>query len=150
MTYKLKRFEQLTLDELYAILKSRVEVFVVEQTCPYPEVDGLDPDCLHLFQEQDGEILSYCRLIPKNLRYQYPSIGRILVHPNHRKSNYGRKLVQEAIRVLETETKDPIIIHAQVYLLSFYQSLGFEAITEAYLEDGILHRDMLRQPQGKG
>jgi len=146
MTFKLKRFDALTLDELYAILKLRVEVFVVEQACAYPEVDGLDPDCLHLFQEQDGVIISYCRLIPKNVLYPYPSIGRILVHPQHRKANHGRKLVQEAIRILETEAKDPIKIHAQVYLLHFYQSLGFEPITATYLEDGIPHRDMLRQP----
>jgi ElaA protein len=140
--FQLKRFNDLTTDKLYQLLKIRVDVFVVEQNCPYPEVDGIDPDCLHLYTEEAGVITSYCRLIPPGVLYNEPSIGRILVHPDYRKKALGRALVSEAIRVIKEEfNRADIKIHAQVYLDDFYTSFGFEPVSDEYLEDGILHVD---------
>lgn len=142
--FQVKRFDDLTTDKLYQLLKLRVDVFVVEQNCPYPEVDGIDQDCLHLFSEEEGVITSYCRLIPPGVMYHEPSIGRILVHPDYRKKALGRQLVSEAIRVIKDEfNRNDIKIHAQVYLYDFYSSFGFEPVSEEYLEDGILHVDMV-------
>lgn len=140
--FQVKRFNELTTDKLYQILKLRVDVFVVEQNCPYPEIDGLDQDCLHLFTEEAGVITSYCRLIPPGVLYNEPSIGRILVHPDYRKKALGRALVSKAIRVIkEAFNRGDIKIHAQVYLDDFYTSFGFKPVSDEYLEDGILHVD---------
>lgn len=142
--FQVKRFNELTTDKLYQLLKLRVDVFVVEQNCPYPEIDGLDQDCLHLFTEEAGVITSYCRLIPPGVLYNEPSIGRILVHPDYRKKAFGRALVSEAIRVIkEAFNRGDIKIHAQVYLDDFYTSFGFEPVSDEYLEDGILHVDRI-------
>ncbi|GEM02895.1 ElaA protein [Halolactibacillus halophilus] len=140
--FQVKRFNELTTDKLYQLLKLRVDVFVVEQNCPYPEIDGLDQDCLHLFTEEAGVITSYCRLIPPGVLYNEPSIGRILVHQNYREKALGRAIVSEAIRVTkEAFNRGDIKIHAQVYLDDFYTSFGFKPVSDEYLEDGILHVD---------
>ncbi|WP_017473478.1 GNAT family N-acetyltransferase [Amphibacillus jilinensis] len=144
MYWEAKTFEQLALDELYHILQSRVAVFVVEQNCAYPEVDGIDQTCVHLFAKEGDEVVAYARLIPKGVLDSYASIGRIMVNPTYRAQGYGRKLVDQAIRTITEDWKEnQIKIHAQVYLLKFYQSFGFKPISDHYLEDDIMHVDML-------
>ncbi|GEN56601.1 GNAT family acetyltransferase [Halolactibacillus alkaliphilus] len=148
--FKVKAFHDLTLDELYQILKARVDVFVVEQNCPYKEVDGIDDQCFHLFTEEEGELTSYCRLIPPGVMYNEPSIGRILVQPNFRKQKLGRQLLTKAIETAKiTFKRTDIKIHAQVYLFDFYRSFGFIPVSEEYLEDGILHVDMVLEAFNK-
>lgn len=148
--FKVKAFYDLTLDELYQILKARVDVFVVEQNCPYKEVDGIDDQCLHLFTEESGQLTSYCRLIPPGVMYNEPSIGRILVQPNFRKQKLGRQLLTKAIETTKiTFNRTDIKIHAQVYLSDFYRSFGFIPVSEEYLEDGILHVDMVLEAFNK-
>lgn len=142
--FQVKAFNDLTLDELYQILKTRVAVFVVEQNCPYKEVDGIDDQCFHLFTEEAGELTSYCRLIPPGVMYDEPSIGRILVHPDFRKNKLGRQLLTKAIETAKMKfERHDIKIHAQVYLYDFYRSFGFKPVSEEYLEDDILHVDMV-------
>ncbi len=85
MNWKIKSFDQLSLTELYLILQARVQVFVVEQNCPYPEVDGIDPNCTHLFKREGDRIVAYARLIPQGVLYDEASIGRILVAESYRK-----------------------------------------------------------------
>ncbi|SEN83651.1 ElaA protein [Amphibacillus marinus] len=144
MKWSVKRFEQLSLAELYQILKKRVEVFVVEQECAYPEIDGNDPDCYHLFLQEGETIVAYARLIPRGVLYAEPSIGRIMVDNRYRKDGYGRKLVKKAIEIIYDDWQEELIkIHAQVYLLDFYQSFGFKEVTAHYLEDNIPHVDMV-------
>lgn len=139
-----KTFEQLDLGELYHILQRRVAVFVVEQNCAYPEVDGIDQACVHLFVKEDDKVVAYARLIPRGVLYSTASIGRIMVDPAYRAQGYGRKLVDQAIKIITEDWKEhQIKIHAQVYLLNFYQSFGFKQISDHYLEDGIMHVDML-------
>lgn len=144
MQWEIKAFDQLSLQELYTILTMRTNVFVVEQACPYPEVDGKDPNCLHLLGTINGELVAYLRILPAGLRYDEVSIGRVVVKPSHRGKGLGRLMMEQAIHCITNEWKESQIkIGAQAYLEKFYQSLGFEPVSEVYLEDDIPHLDML-------
>lgn len=144
MQWEIKAFDQLSLQELYTILTLRTNVFVVEQACPYPEVDGKDPNCLHLLGTINGELVAYLRILPAGLRYDEVSIGRVVIKPSHRGEGLGRLMMEQAIHCITNEWKESQIkIGAQAYLEKFYQSLGFEPVSEVYLEDDIPHLDML-------
>ena len=144
MQWEIKSFDQLSLQELYTILTLRTNVFVIEQACPYPEVDGKDPNCLHLLGTINGELVAYLRILPAGLRYDKVSIGRVVIKPSHRGKGLGRLMMEQAIHYITNEWKESqIIIGAQAYLEKFYQSLGFEPVSEVYLEDDIPHLDML-------
>jgi ElaA protein len=144
MNFTLKTFQQLTNIELYNILKERTEVFVVEQNCPYPEVDGKDVQSYHLFREEKGEIIAYLRILPPGVSYEELSIGRVLVKKAYRGQKLAQQLMTEALHFIHNELKEPTVkIQAQEYLSQFYESFGFEAISEVYLEDNIPHIDMI-------
>lgn len=144
MQWEIKAFDQLSLQELYTILTLRTNAFVVEQACPYPELDGKDPNCLHLLGTINGELVAYLRILPAGLRYDEVSIGRVVVKPSHRGKGLGRLMMEQAIHCITNEWKESQIkIGAQAYLEKFYQSLGFEPVSEVYLEDDIPHLDML-------
>ncbi|WP_138418949.1 GNAT family N-acetyltransferase [Aquibacillus sediminis] len=144
MEWQLKAFRDLTSDQLYKILKARVDVFVVEQACPYPEIDNFDQVCTHLFIEQDGIIVAYSRLIPANTMYAQASIGRVLVHKNYRQKGLAKALMEKSIAFIMDEWQEKEIkIHGQEYLRNFYGSLGFEEVSDVYLEDNIPHVDMI-------
>lgn len=144
MQWEIKAFDQLSLQELYTILTLRTNVFVVEQACPYPELDGKDPNCLHLLGTINGELVAYLRILPAGLRYDEVSIGRVVVKPSHRGKGLGRLMMEQAIHCITNVWKESQIkIGAQAYLEKFYQSLGFEPVSEVYLEDDIPHLDML-------
>lgn len=144
MQWEIKAFDQLSLQELYTILTLRTNVFVVEQACLYPEVDGKDPNCLHLLGTINGELVAYLRILPAGLRYDEVSIGRVVIKPSHRGKGLGRLMMEQAIHCITNEWKESQIkIGAQAYLEKFYQSLGFEPVSEVYLEDDIPHLDML-------
>lgn len=138
-----RRLDAFSAVELYALLKLRVDVFVVEQACAYPELDGKDLDALHLCLRIDGEIAGYARLWrPAD---GPPRIGRVLVSPAHRGKKLGSALMREAIRACEAHFPGaPIALSAQSHLEPFYRSLGFSPTSEEYVEDGIPHIDMLR------
>lgn len=148
MDWQLKAFDELTLKELYAILALRTDVFVVEQECPYPEVDGKDVQSYHLFAQENGEIVAYLRILPPGLSYDEASIGRVVIRASHRGQGLGRPMMQQAIDyIVRVLKEDRIKIGAQAYLEDFYASLGFEQVSEVYLEDGIPHMDMVyRKP----
>ncbi|RJR09847.1 GNAT family N-acetyltransferase [Candidatus Parcubacteria bacterium] len=148
MGWKLKRFNELTNQDLYAILKERTSVFVVEQNCPYPEVDGKDPQSYHLFKEENGEIIAYLRVLPAGVSYKEASIGRVLVKKEYRGQGLAEELLRRGLDFIYVELKEATIkIQAQDYLRKFYGSFGFKAITETYLEDNIPHVDMLLQTE---
>nr|WP_153737441.1 GNAT family N-acetyltransferase [Aquibacillus halophilus] len=131
-------------------MKARVDVFVVEQNCPYPELDNHDQVSLHLFSEKEGIIVAYSRLIPKENIYDQASIGRVLVDKHHRGKDYAKKLMKKSIEVILDEWKEnEIKIHGQEYLRKFYGSLGFKEISEVYLEDNIPHVDMILKVEEK-
>lgn len=143
MTWKLYRFDDLTAAELYGMLKLRVDVFVVEQNCPYPELDGLDQKSVHLAYRENNRILAYARLVPAELKYGVPSIGRVIVSPEARGRGLARELMRKSIDFIFTEWQSAEIrLQGQLYLKDFYQSFGFDPISDVYDEDGIPHLDM--------
>lgn len=141
-----RHFSDLGLEEFYRIIMAREAVFVVEQTCPYQETDELDAHAWHL-QLFDNQVLAaYARIIPPGVKSPYSAIGRVLTVREFRGQNLARKLMHEAIKqCIERFGNTPIKIGAQVYLQSFYASLGFVACSEQYDEDGIAHIDMIKQ-----
>ncbi len=142
--YQVKKFEELSTAEFYAIVKERIAVFVVEQQCPYQEVDDIDGQAWHTyFQDTDGKILAYTRVYEE---VDSIHLGRVLVHQNNRKDGLGRKIVQETINMIQKKFPEkPIVIGAQEYLQAFYESFGFKAISDVYLEDDIPHIDMKKE-----
>lgn len=145
--WQLKAFEDLTVKELHAIYFLRTEVFIVEQECAYQDVDEWDLVSLHLFNEVDGELISYARIIPGE---SLMKIGRIIVSPRHRKQNKGRELLKTAISYCDDHYGElPVLISAQAHLEKFYGAFGFKVISEEYLEDGIPHVDMIRNLKEK-
>ncbi|WP_342489513.1 GNAT family N-acetyltransferase [Bacillus sp. FSL M8-0049] len=137
-------FEQLSKEDLYLILMERVNVFVVEQTCPYPEIDHRDQDALHLIAKENGTIVAYCRIFQNGLMYKEASIGRVLVTQAGRKKGYGKLLLIKALEKLSELGETSVKIQAQAYLKSFYESFGFKAVSDVYDEDGIPHLDMVK------
>lgn len=144
MELKVKTFAQLSNTELYAILKLRVDVFVVEQACPYPEIDGRDEGSLHVWLEQDGEILAYLRVLDRGVESEYVAIGRVIAA--RRRLGLGSEIMKAGIRVAQEHFHaEAIYLEGQVYAQGFYESLGFRQISEPYLEDNIPHIKMLRE-----
>ena len=147
LQWKTLRFEQLDPHLLYQMLKLRVDVFVVEQNCPYPELDNKDTieGVRHLLGFVDGELAAVARLLPAGTSYPSVSIGRVLVSEKWREKKLGHDLMAKAVSECETLWPDQDIeIGAQDHLRHFYSKHGFEAYSEVYLEDGIPHVDMRR------
>ena len=142
----LKSFDQLTITDLYAILRLRSEVFVVEQDCVYLDIDNKDKKALHLFaKNDDDEIVAYARLFNKGDYFKEASIGRVVTCIKHRKLGLGHLLMEKSVKAINTnfgETK--ITISAQEYLKQFYESHGFIQTSAMYLEDNIPHIEMKR------
>ena len=142
MEFVIKQFYELTLDELYKILKVRTSIFVVEQNCPYQELDDLDQNSYHIYLEEDNQIIAYARVIPKDNPFHEVSIGRVLV--TNRRHGYGTKIVQKAIEVaIEKYHAEKIVIEAQTYVKKMYENVGFKQISMPFLEDGIEHVKMI-------
>ncbi len=146
MNWIVKKFDELTLDELYAILRLRNEVFVVEQNCVYQDLDDKDKAAWHLMGWHDDKLAAYTRLLPPGVSYSNPAIGRVVTSPLVRNTGLGRILMQQSIEHCEKLFgKTAISLGAQLYLKKFYESLGFEVSSGEYLEDGIPHVDMTRK-----
>jgi ElaA protein len=140
-----KKFEELSVAELYTILRLRAEVFVVEQNCAYLDTDNKDQYCHHLMGWKDDELIAYTRLVPPGVSYEYPSIGRVVTSPTARRGGFGRMLMEKSIEeTISLYGETPIRIGAQLYLKDFYSSFGFITSSEIYLEDGIEHIEMTR------
>lgn len=135
----LKSIESL---ELFKIFKLRVDVFVVEQKCPYQEIDDKDIDTLHMYLKNEDQIVAYLRVLPPGLSYKEASIGRVLVNKKYRGKGYGRKIMTEGIKYCKSHYSENIKISAQAYLEGFYKNLGFKKTSSVYLEDNIPHMDM--------
>lgn len=147
ITWTTKTFAELTTDELYNLLRLRNEVFIVEQNCPFPDLDGKDRECQHILGcvARTNELIAYTRLMPPGLAYQHASIGRVVTSAIARRSGQGRVLMQRSIEEIERlYGLVPIEIGAQLYLEKFYESFGFRQIGAGYLEDEIQHIHMLR------
>lgn len=141
-----KAFNDLTVKELYELLRLRSEVFVVEQQCAYLDMDGLDPQALHVLGYEGADLVACTRLFAPGICYTEASIGRVATHADWRGRSLGKELMQVSIEALTAAYgATPIKIGAQQYLERFYNNLGFETVSGMYLEDNIPHIKMLRQ-----
>ena len=148
MNWILKPFGELTPKELYAILQLRNEVFIVEQNCPFQDMDNKDLKAWHLMGMEENKLLAYSRLLAPGISYSETSIGRIVSSTSARKTGMGKELMQESIDQIRNLFKtDTIRIGAQLYLKKFYESFGFIQDSDMYLEDNIPHIIMLRKPK---
>lgn len=146
MRIVIKKFGELTCDELYDILKLRSEVFVVEQNCVYSDPDGWDKQASHIILEEDEKVVATARILPAGTRFRQVSIGRVVVDPGYRKRNFGKLLMEQSILYARnTLAAKEIKISAQLYLKRFYEELGFSQVTGVYDEDGIPHIGMVHK-----
>lgn len=155
LTWRCAPYADLSLDELYALLQLRSMVFVVEQQCPFLDIDGDDDRAWHLLGWVTGDdaqstgarrvLGAYARLFAPGVKYTEASVGRVVSHAAVRRTGAGRALMAEALRRLEWIAPGaPVRIGAQKYLERFYTSFGFVRAGEDYLEDGIVHLEMVR------
>lgn len=142
MNIVIKKFEELSIEELYELLKIRVNVFVVEQKCPYPEVDDRDKHAYHVYIQEGGEVKAYLRVLEAGVSFDEVSIGRVLT--TERGKGYANILLKEGINVArEKLNADKIKIEAQTYAKSMYEKFGFKVVSDEFLEDGIPHVQMI-------
>ena len=144
MEWKFKQFNQLSLDELYGILKLRSEVFVVEQNCAYQDLDDKDKFAYHMFLQEDDMTIACLRILPENVAYKEMAIGRVVVKKSFRGQGFSKIMILKAIEFITCDlAKNKIRLSGQAYLLDFYTSLGFKKVSKIYLEDGIEHYEFL-------
>ncbi len=144
LNWVLKKFSELSVSELYAIMQLRNEVFVVEQNCVYQDADDKDQQSMHFCGWHQHKLAAYARIIPKGISYAEASIGRVVTSPAFRGTGTGSQLMKHSINHTFKEFDcTEIKIGAQLYLNHFYTSLGFIQCSDEYLEDGIPHIAMI-------
>jgi ElaA protein len=149
MQLTVKSFHDLTAEELYRILSLRVSVFVVEQNCPYMELDGLDKNAVHVWLEDDEGIQAYLRVLDRGVEADCPAIGRVIAAK--RGFGLGRRIVKEGVKVAkERFGAEQIYLEAQVYAKGFYEKQGFRQISDEFMLDGIPHVRMLMNCAERG
>lgn len=143
ITFKIKRFKELSVVELYSLLQLRSEVFVVEQNCVYQDIDGKDEKAIHVLGYYNNELAAYSRIFNKGYYFDEASIGRVIVSPKYRDKKFGHDLMRVSMNAIkENFNETAITISAQEYLKKFYESHGFVQTSEMYLEDDIPHIQM--------
>jgi ElaA protein len=146
INWTVKKFDDLSVQELYAILRLRSEVFVVEQTCVFQDMDNKDQSSYHLMGWENNALVAYTRLIPPGVAYELASIGRVITSQASRGNGSGKLLMEKSIEEAQRLFGNvPIKIGAQLYLKQFYNSFGFNQSSDIYDEDGIDHIEMIRQ-----
>ena len=145
LKFDLRAFDELAPRELHDALALRQRVFVVEQACVYQDVDGKDPNALHLLgRDEHGALVAYARILAPGVRFDVAAIGRVVIAPERRGEGLARTLMLEAIRVARDHHGPRVALSAQAHLEAFYASLGFVRVGDEYDEDGIPHVDMRR------
>lgn len=146
MHWYVKKFNTLSVDELYGLLHLRNEVFIVEQNCVYLDIDFMDQKSFHIFLEDNGRIVACARLIPAGVKLENISIGRVIVSPDYRRQGFAKELLTRSLASIdELIGTGDIELHGQAYLVDFYESFGFECIGDSFLEDGIPHFRMIKK-----
>ena len=151
--FSFKSFNELTVEELYKILKARQEVFQMEQEIRYVDCDDVDLHCHHLCLWSDSndskELIAYLRLLPIG-KYRFPGVGRVLTHKKYRGKGHGKQLMNYLVKTVAKENNFPgISMSAQAYLEKFYQDFGFKTESEIYMEEGIEHIEMSLDLKGQ-
>lgn len=145
LQWHFKEWAELDIEELYEILSLRIEVFVIEQNCPYQDADGKDKKSRHLFaMNASGKCVACLRLVNPGVSYDELSIGRVVTSPSLRGSGLGKELMHRSIEIVQNEGNPSVRISAQSHLQKFYETFGFKKVSEEYLEDDIPHVEMLR------
>ncbi len=143
--WRLLAFADLRVAELYEVLRLRSEVFVVEQQCLFHDMDGADQQAMHLLGVRDGRLQAYARCMPAGSKFAEASFGRVVTHPQVRRTGLGHLLVEQSISAIsQLWGPQPIRIAAQLQLAGFYASHGFVDLQRHFMEDGIAHLEMLR------
>lgn len=138
-------FSALTTQELYDVLQLRAEVFVTEQACAFQDMDGADPQAMHVLGTSAKQLVAYARCFPAGAKFAEASIGRVVTRASMRGTGAGAQLMQNAVACVQQQWGvQPIRIGAQAHLEKFYGKLGFSAASAPYIEDGIPHIEMLR------
>ena len=136
-----KTFDELTNTELYEIMRLRQDVFVVEQNCPYFDLDGVDYKSVHVFIEDGGSLVAYLRIFPREGEEGIIQVGRVVTR--ERKKGYGAAILSEGLRVArERFSPSGFYLEAQTYAVGYYAREGFEVVSDEFLEDGIPHVQM--------
>ena len=140
----IKKFDELTLNELYKIMQLRSQVFVVEQNCIYQDLDDIDKISYHLFIKGNNDMIkAYLRIFEKDK--DTAQIGRVVTEEKERKKGYATKLMEKGIQLIKNEMKkNKVYLEGQVYCKDLYLKLGFEIISDEFLEDGIPHYKMIK------
>ena len=145
LIFKIKCFNELSVQELYQILQLRSEVFVVEQNCVYQDIDGKDEKALHVLGYYEEVLVAYSRLFAPGYYFDNASIGRVIVKADFRDKKFGHDLMKISIETIKQIFDTHFItISAQQYLKNFYESHGFVQTSQMYLEDDIPHIEMKR------
>lgn len=143
INWLVKKFDDLAPHELYAILRLRSEVFVIEQNCIFQDMDNKDQQSYHLMAWKNEKLIGYTRLVPPGVAYDLPSIGRVVTSPAERNTGIGKLIMEKSIEELfRLFGKSKVRIGAQLYLKKFYESFGFVQTSDVYDEDGIDHIEM--------
>jgi ElaA protein len=146
MYWMIKDFNSFSIQEMYDVFKLRQNVFILEQTCFYEDIDGKDQTSFHVLGYREDELVAYARIVEKGLTFEEISIGRVLIAKNERGKGTGKTLMEKCLNYVDEVLHETVIrISAQAYLKSFYYSLGFNPVSDEYLEDGIPHLEMVRK-----
>ena len=145
ITWRIKHFNEMTAKEIYDICVLRNAVFIVEQNCPYQDIDGLDEACWHIWGHERGKVAAYMRLIPPGITYEEASIGRVITAPDYRGTGLGNDLMRYGLEFMDKKGYHTLRIGAQQYARPYYEKWGFVADDDGYLEDEIPHVHMVRR-----
>ena len=143
--HQVKSFQELSLEEFHDIIALRIRIFIIEQNCPYQEVDGKDKLAHHLFfKNEKDEIIAVTRILPQGISYAEVAIGRVVVHEDYRGTGLGNQLMADSMNFVKDKYgKVPVRLSAQKHLENYYGNHGFKSTGKEYLEDGIPHVEML-------
>ena len=143
--HEVKHFNDLSLSEFHDLIALRIQIFVIEQDCPYQEVDGKDKIAFHLFfKNEKDEMIATTRILPQGISYEEVAIGRVVVHEDHRGTGLGNQLMADSMSFVEKQFgKVSVRLSAQKHLENYYGKHGFKSTGKEYLEDGIPHIEML-------
>ena len=143
--YQVKSFQELSLEEFHDIIALRIQIFIIEQNCPYQEVDGKDKLAHHLFfKNETDEIIAITRILPQGISYEEVAIGRVVVHEDYRGAGLGNQLMSDSMNFVRDKYGEvPVRLSAQKHLENYYGNHGFKSTGKEYLEDGIPHVEML-------
>lgn len=144
ITTEIKHFKDLTLDEFHDLIALRIEVFIIEQNCPYQELDGLDKGAYHLLIRENDKIIATARILLPGIVYPEIAIGRVVSSPRYRSFKLGHLIMKNSIEfILNNLKENKARLSAQSHLVGYYEKHGFQSTGKNYLEDGIPHTEML-------